>query len=184
MERETVSTKFPIGSNLPKFNLKNVDGSFIGLDYFKNAPASLVVFSCNHCPYVKGTDEALIAIVKRFMPLGLKAVVINSNDASQYPEDSFDKMKEKASFFNLPYPYLYDDSQEVARLFDAQCTPECFLFDADKRLVFHGAINDSPREPSKVRKDFLSNAINQLLNGEVPAPKFAHPMGCSIKWKV
>ena len=183
MERETASSKFTLGSKLPTFQLRNIDGSEIGVEYFKGAKASVVGFLCNHCPYVKGSEEMLISIAKRFQPDGVKVVTINSNDALKYPDDSFEKMQEKARRMSLPYPYLLDESQNVARLFDAACTPEFYLFDGDLSLVYHGTINDSPRDPARVTKDFLSAAITSVLEGKTPNPQFVHPLGCSIKWR-
>jgi peroxiredoxin len=182
MQRPSSSSKFPLGSSLPKFTLKNVDGRTIDNNYFQGSKAALVVFTCNHCPYVKGSDNEFLEIVKRFMSRGLKVIAISSNDAEKYPEDGPEKMKEKAKALDLPYPYLYDASQEVARRFDAQCTPECYLFDEKLELVFHGALNDSPREPSRVSKHFLSEAVEAVLNSEIPALQYAPPLGCSIKW--
>ena len=110
--------------------------------------------------------------------------MINSNDAAKYPEDSFERMREKSVALDLPYPYLYDESQAVARAFDAACTPEFYLFDRNQTLVYHGTINDAPRDGSAVKHDYLSNAIAAVLHGETPDPQFVHPLGCSIKWKV
>ncbi len=183
MQRDTRSTKFPLGSQLPSFSLPNVDGRQIGSDFFKGAKAGLVVFTCNHCPYVKGSEQMLIDIVRNFEERGLKTLSISSNDAAQYPEDSFEKMKENAQQLKFPYPYLYDESQEVARMFDAACTPECFLFDAAQRLVYQGAITDRPREGGSKRADLLSPAIEAVLQGQKPNPDFNHPIGCSIKWR-
>lgn len=183
MERSSSSPSFAIGAELPEFSLPSVSGEQIGSAYLGGAKAGLVVFLCNHCPYVKGSEEMLIRIFKEFAPKGLRAVTISSNDASQYPEDSFAKMKEKAAAMSLPYPYLYDESQRVARLFDAACTPEFYLFDEHGKLAYHGAINDSPRDPSKVTKDYLSQAIQSVLAGKAPSPQFVNPLGCSIKWK-
>jgi peroxiredoxin len=183
MERDTISSAFPLGSRLPSFELLNVDGNRLGSESLTGAKAGLVAFLCNHCPYVKGSEDMLISIVKRFQADGLKTLVINSNDAAKYPEDSYEKMKEKAVAQGLPYPYLYDESQNVARLFDAACTPEFYLFDRDGKLAYHGTINDSPRDPSRVTKDYLSKAIEAVLEGRTPEPQFVHPLGCSIKWK-
>lgn len=183
MQREATSNSFPIGSNLPTFELLNVDGRRLGSEYLRGAKAALVVFLCNHCPYVKGSQAMLISIVKKYEPEGLKTVVINSNDAQQYPDDSFDKMKESSRELGAPYPYLHDETQAVARSFDAACTPEFYLFDAKGKLAYHGTINDSPRDPSKVTQDYLSRAIEAVLAGQVPNPQFVHPLGCSIKWK-
>ena len=183
MQRDTTSHRFTLGSKLPQFTLPNVDGKELGSDYLQGARASLVVFLCNHCPYVKGSEEMLIEIIRRYQAEGLKAVWISSNDATQYPEDSFEKMKDKASQMSLPYPYLYDESQDVARAFDAACTPELYLFDKDSMLVYHGTINDSPRDPSKVTQDYLSQAIVAVLEGRTPQPQFINPLGCPIQWK-
>jgi peroxiredoxin len=183
MERVDHSAKLSFGDTLPSFSLKNVDGNVIGSEYFSGAKAYLVGFLCNHCPYVKGSEEMLISIAKRFERDGLKTITINSNDAVKYPDDSFEKMREKHQAMNLPYPYLYDESQSVAKLFDAACTPEFYLFNADRALVYHGTINDSPRDPSKVTKDYLSDAIISVLEGRQPEPHFVNPLGCSIKWK-
>ena len=183
MERDTISSAFPLGSRLPSFELLNVDGNRLGSESLTGAKAGLVAFLCNHCPYVKGSEDMLISIVKRFQADGLKTLVINSNDAAKYPEDSYEKMTEKAVAQGLPYPYLYDESQDVARLFDAACTPEFYLFDRDGKLAYHGTINDSPRDPSRVTKDYLSKAIEAVLEGRTPEPQFVHPLGCSIKWK-
>jgi len=183
MERNTQSQKLTLGSKLPIFELPNVDGSKKGSNYLKEGKVSLVAFTCNHCPYVKGSEEQLIKIVRSFEKDGLRTVTISSNDAVQYPEDSFELMKEKSKEMNLPYPYLYDESQEVAKLFDAECTPEFYIFNGQQELVYHGTINDSPRDPSKVTKEYLTLAITQALEGQKPNPSFVHPLGCSIKWR-
>lgn len=184
MERTDASDRFPIGSSLPAFSLPDVSGKHIDATYFEGARAALVIFTCNHCPYVKGSDRMLHDIIARYQPEGLKVIAISSNDAAQYPEDSFDKMKEKAAALKFSFPYLYDESQNVAKLFDAACTPECYLFDSGCKLVFHGTISNSPRHPDKVTTDYLSAAVESALAGKKPEPAFVHPIGCSIKWKV
>lgn len=183
MERSDTSSNFSIGSSMPKFSLPNVDDRTVTQEYFSGAKAALVVFSCNHCPYVIGSEEMLITIVRRFEGDGLRTVAISSNDAAKYPEDGFEQMKAKSLRMSLPYPYLYDQSQSVARAFDAACTPECYLFDATGKLVYHGTINDNPKDPSKARMDYLTPAISSVLEGQRPNPTFRHPIGCSIKWK-
>ncbi|MCO6432107.1 MAG: thioredoxin family protein [Deltaproteobacteria bacterium] len=182
MEREAKSSKFPIGSKLPIFTLPAAQGGEAGSDTLTGAKLSLVAFTCNHCPYVKGSEEMLVATVREFEGQGLRAIAISSNDAAQYPEDGFDAMKVKAEKMNLPYPYLYDEGQQVARLFDAECTPEVYLFNENGVLIYHGAINDSPRDPSKVTVNFIEKAIKQALSGGSPDPAFERPIGCSIKW--
>jgi peroxiredoxin len=184
MQRESLSQTFPLGSPLPDFTLPATDGASVAsIDFFSGASAALVVFVCNHCPYVKGSDQEFVDIAKQFGDQGLRIVAISSNDAVAYPEDSFEKMGEKAEMLNLPFPYLYDETQKVAHLFDAQCTPECYLFNRDLTLVYHGAINDSPRDPSKVTRHFLRDAVGQLLKDGSTVLGFSHPTGCSIKWK-
>lgn len=181
--RENQSASFGIGSHMPKFRLKSVDESWIDETYFAASKCSLIVFSCNHCPYVKGSEEMLISTIKKFSREDLKCVSISANDPIQYPEDSFENMKRKAEAMKLPYPYLFDEDQSVAPLFDAECTPECYLFDGNYKLVYQGAINDSPRDASKVTKNYLETAITQVLEGQTPHPSFVHSIGCSIKWK-
>lgn len=183
MQREMSSERFALGSALPTFTLPNAAGGSLGSDYLRGAKAALVAFLCNHCPYVKGSEDMLIEIVRGLEKDGLKTVAISSNDAIQYAEDSFDKMREKAAAMALPYPYLYDESQSVAKAFDAACTPEFYVFDSQGKLAYHGTINDSPRDPSKVTRDYLSQAIGSVLEGRTPSPAFVHPLGCSIKWK-
>ena len=179
MERENISEQLKIGDKVPSFSLVGTDGLTYSESYFTGARAVLVIFTCNHCPYVKGSEEALNSLIKNFLTQGLKVVAINANDALQYPEDSFEKMKEKT----WPYPYLYDETQSVAKAFDAACTPECYLFNSDLRLAFHGTINNSPRNPEGVTDNFLMTAITQVLETGKAQPEFAHPIGCSIKWK-
>jgi peroxiredoxin len=182
MERSEQGQNFPIGSKIPQFSLLGTDGKqYDSADHFSGAAFYLVVFSCNHCPYVKGSDAMLNECITTYQKKGLKAVVISSNDALQYPEDSYEKMREKAK--DMPCPYLYDETQAVAKMFDAQCTPECYLFNSERALVFHGAINDSPRDVSQVKQSHLATAIDQLLAGANPKPQFVHSIGCSIKWK-
>jgi len=183
MQRDNTSQNFPLGTQLPDFSLPSTQGESVGSDYLRGSKASLVAFICNHCPYVKGSEQHFIDIVREFQPLGLKVVAISSNDSVQYPEDSFENMREKSARQELPFPYLYDESQSVARLFDAACTPEFYLFDRDGKLQYQGAINDSPRDAAKVTRDYLSQAIRDVLEGKLPNPQFVNPLGCSIKWK-
>ncbi len=183
MQRAETSRAFPLGSQLPSFSLPSVNGELIGDEYLRTGRISLVVFSCNHCPYVKGSEKFLIDLVKKYEPLGLRTIAINSNDAQSYPEDSFEKMREKSKAMQLPYSYLHDESQAVAKLFDAACTPECYLFDINSSLIFHGTIIDSPKDPSNARAGYLAQALEQAVQGKKPSPAFVHPLGCSIKWK-
>lgn len=187
MQREQTSENFPFGSFIPAFTLPATDGRMISEKFLFDTKAALVVFSCNHCPYVKGSEETLLKTVAEFSSKGLKTVIISSNDAGQYPEDGFEKMAEKAATWKTKYPtlelpYLYDESQTVARSFDAACTPECYLF-VDGKLAFHGAPNSSPKDPSAPHTEFLKNALRNVFAGEAIKAAYCHPIGCSIKWK-
>lgn len=125
----------------------------------------------------------LFDTIREFQGKGLKAVMISSNDPVQYPDDSFEKMQVTYRSKNMPCPYLFDETQEVAKSFDAECTPECFLFSPDKKLIYHGTINNSPRYPDQVNANYLETALQQAFSGKNPEPSFVHPIGCSIKWK-
>ncbi|MDZ4785866.1 MAG: thioredoxin family protein [bacterium] len=182
MKRESESSKFPIGSILPKFSLKATDGKIVSSESINIEKGLLIVFTCNHCPYVKGSEDALIKLTERYSKEGLSVFTINSNDPIKYPDDNFEKMKEKSEVMELPYAYLFDETQNAARLFDAACTPECFLFSKDRKLVFHGAINDNPMNPGGVKERYLQVAIEDLLAGKSIRLPYAHPVGCSIKW--
>jgi peroxiredoxin len=179
VERALSSEILKIGQAMPSFSLIATNDETVTDTYFSSARASLVIFSCNHCPYVKGSEDDLLEVFCKYVTKGLMAVMINSNDATKYPDDSFAMMKNK----DLPFPYLYDETQEVAKRFDAACTPECFLFDSEKRLVFHGTISDNLRDLSKKSVNYLDTAVNQLIQGSIVNPSFVHPIGCSIKWR-
>lgn len=179
MQRQSLSDRFSLGSKLPAFKLKNVDLSVVDSEKLEFKRALLVVFGCNHCPYVQGSELMLLEVAKRFSAEGLFTLMINSNDPSKYPEDSFEKMQEK----QLTIPYLFDESQDVARAFDAQCTPECYLFNNKRELVYHGGINDSHKDKSKVTKRYLESAVEQLLSAGKILEPINFSVGCSIKWR-
>jgi hypothetical protein len=187
MERIDGSKQFPIGSFLPHFSLTQAtplgsELSVIDDTYLRGGDAALVVFTCNHCPYVKGSQQGLLTAIEPYLPSNrLRVVAISANDAARYPEDSFDAMRANASIY--PFPYLYDESQEVAKLFDAACTPEVYLFDSAGVLVYHGGIVDTPREPSRVTVNYLGAALKQVFAGEMVDPSFVRSIGCSIKWR-
>lgn len=173
----------PFGAQAPDFNLPGVDGRSHRLsDYKGKAKAAVVIFACNHCPYVQAYEDRMIQIAKDYAGKGVAFFVINANDEKNYPEDSFDKMRERAKAGHFPYPYLRDKDQKVAMRYGAGCTPEVFLFDADFRHAYHGRIDDNWQEPAKVTQRFLKEALEAVLAGKpVPRPE-THPIGCSIKW--
>ncbi len=179
----TYSTMMELGTMAPDFSLPGTDGQLWRRDDAKGTRGTLIVFTCNHCPYAKAVEDRLIAIGRDYQPRGIGIVLINSNDAENYPEDSFDKMKERAAARNYPFPYLFDESQDVARAYHAACTPDPFLFDRHLRLYYRGRIDDNWQEPDKVRRHDLRDALDLLL-ADKPAPVEQLPsMGCNIKWK-
>ncbi|MDX9730737.1 MAG: thioredoxin family protein [Bdellovibrionales bacterium] len=141
--------------------------------------ALLVMFICNHCPYVKAVEDRLTELAQAYMNRGVAFVAISSNDAERYPEDSFEKMKLK----NYPFPYLFDESQTVAQTFGAVCTPDFFLYDRDLKLAYRGRLDDSWKDPSLVTSRDLAGAIEALLQGMHPNRDQKPSMGCSLKWK-
>ncbi|MDH7605614.1 MAG: thioredoxin family protein [Melioribacter sp.] len=171
-----------IGSPAPYFKLSAVDGNVYSLDSFKDKEALIVIFSCNHCPYVRAYEDRIIQIQNDYKDR-LQIVAINSNDTTNYPEDSFEEMIKRAKEKNFNFPYLRDETQEIAKAYGATHTPEIFLFDKERKLVFHGKIDDNWQEPSKVKTPYLRNAIEELLaNKPISVPE-TFTIGCTIKWK-
>ena len=182
MERSANSETVAIGDKAPYFSLKGTDNKIYSLKDFESARALAVVFTCNHCPYVKAWDPRLLEILKNFKSRGFEMVAICSNDPQSYPEDSFEHMVDKSESMDFAYPYLQDLTQEVARAYDAACTPEVFLFDSKQTLRYQGRIDDNHTEKSLVGSTDLADAVSALLSGEeVPTP-LTSALGCSIKW--
>ena len=170
-----------LGSRAPDFDLPGVDGKRYSLASFKGKPVLVVIFWCNHCPYVKAYEERAVAIQRDFADKGAQLVAINSNDENAYPEDSFPEMVRRSKEKGFNFPYLRDESQRVVEAYGGVCTPHVFAFDGNRALRYRGRIDDS-KEPSKVKVHDLRNAIDDLLKGsEVRAPD-TRPFGCSIKW--
>lgn len=166
----------------PDFTLKATDGREYSLHRHKGNNGTVVVFSCNHCPYVQAYDERLNELVQHYSSRGVAFFVINSNDSRQYPEDNFEKMKAKMSQYGLLYPYLHDDTQQVAREFGAACTPEVFAFDSHMRLIYTGRIDDNMKEPNRITQRYLRDTCEAMLGQREPAIKESQAIGCSIKW--
>jgi peroxiredoxin len=172
-----------IGSVIPDFSLPSIDGITYSLNSFKDKKALSIIFSCNHCPYVQAYENRIIAIQKDYADKGVAVVAVNSNDAVKYPEDSFEEMKKRAKLKKFNFIYLRDEHQSVARSFDATHTPEIFLVDKERKLVYHGKIDDNWQEEQKVKTKYLRNALNELLSGmEISVPE-TYSIGCTIKWK-
>ena len=171
-----------LATEAPPFDLPGVDGRNHRLDDYADAPVLAVVWSCNHCPYVQAWEGRMIAIQRDYADRGVRLVAISSNDADQYPQDSFEEMRARAESEGFNLDYLYDEDQSVARAYGPERTPEVFLFDRDRRLVYHGAIDDS-RDDRGVTQHYLRDALDALLAGEAPAVADTPPVGCTVKWK-
>lgn len=180
----TASTMLSLGTTAPEFALPDTNGKIVRLSDFDGAKALLVIFLCNHCPYVKHIADRLAQITKEYVEKGVAVVGINSNDATAYPEDSPEKMKEEVAARGYPFPYLYDETQETAKAYRAACTPDFFLFDADRKLVYRGQLDDSrPSNGVPVTGKDLTAAVEAVLSGK-PVPAEQKPsLGCNIKWK-
>lgn len=180
----TASTMFELGVSAPNFSLPDTQGNIVSLKDFKNAKAFLVMFMCNHCPFVKHVLRNLVSIVKDFQTKGVSVVGINSNDVTTVPEDRPDMMSRAAKDIGFTFPYLYDESQEVAKAYHAACTPDFFLFDAQRKLVYRGQMDDSrPGNNVPVTGEDLIAAVNSLLQGTKISEKQKPSMGCNIKWR-
>ena len=172
----------PLGTRAPAFALPAVDGSRRSLDEYADAQALAVVWSCNHCPYVQAWEDRMISIQRDYGDRGFRLVAINSNDVERYPADSFEAMRERAHERGFNFDYLFDEDQSVARAYGPERTPEVFLFDRQRRLVYHGAIDDSYDETA-VRMHYLRDALDALLAGGEPPVAETPPVGCTVKWR-
>ncbi|NLX13693.1 MAG: thioredoxin family protein [Phycisphaerales bacterium] len=180
----TLSTMMPLGISAPDFALPDTEGRTVRLTDFKDAPALLVIFMCNHCPYVKHVRAGLADLGRALQAKGVAVVGINANDTQAYPDDSPEKMRSEAAEAGYTFPYLSDTSQEVAKAYTAACTPDFFLFDADRRLVYRGQMDDSrPGNDEPVTGKDLRVAVDALLSGRTISSEQKPSMGCNIKWR-
>jgi len=174
----------PLGTAAPDFNLPDTNGKLVSLEDFKGKTALLVLFICNHCPYVKHIRAGLAQLGQDYIPRGVGIVAISSNDAVNYPDDSPAKMKEEAQSAGYNFPYLYDEKQAVAKAYRAACTPDIYLFDRGRRLVYRGQFDDSrPGNGKPVTGKDLRAAIDAVLAGKSTSQFQAPSIGCNIKWK-
>ena len=172
-----------LNDHAPPFDLPGIDGQNHSLSGYADASVFVVVWSCNHCPYVQAYENRLIALQRDFAGRGIRLVAINSNNTATHPADGFDQMVERARQRKFNFDYLRDESQDVARAYGAQRTPEVFVFDAERRLRYHGGIDDSWDNESGVTKTPLRSSVEALLRGEGPNPTNTPAVGCSVKWK-
>ncbi|MCX8037308.1 MAG: thioredoxin family protein [Candidatus Sumerlaeia bacterium] len=172
-----------IGKPAPSFKLPNVDGKTVdSAELLKTNKALVVVFMANHCPVAVAYQDRLIEIQKDYKERGVAVVAISSNDAEAYPADSFENMKKRAEEKKYNFPFLYDESQEVARNFRATCTPHVFVIDAKGNLAYRGAVDDN-QDPKKVKNTYLRDALDAVLAGKPASPATTKQVGCTIKWK-
>lgn len=180
----TASTMLPLGTQTPNFSLPATDDTIVSLSDFSTHQALLVMFMCNHCPYVKHVADELKRLADHYMPTGVGVVGISSNDAEKYPDDSIEAMATEKQQRGYAFPYLFDADQSVARDYAAACTPDFYLFDADQKLVYRGQLDSSrPKSDSPVTGEDLRSAIDAVLAGDPPLDQQTPSIGCNIKWK-
>ncbi len=180
---KTASTMLPLGTLAPDFSLVSTDGRTVSLGDFDSSPALVVMFICNHCPFVKHLADALAAFGRDYSARGVAVVAISSNDVASHPEDSPEQMVHEAENRGYVFPYLFDDSQEVAKAYHAACTPDFFVFDGQKRLVYRGQFDASrPGNEIPVTGEDLRRAVNAVLAGAPVVEDQIPSLGCNIKW--
>ncbi len=178
------SLKLELGTSAGDFDLPGTDGKSYSLKSFRDAKVLVVAFICNHCPYAQAVWPRLVELQSKFKDRGVQFVALNPNiNNPDYPEETLEKMKEYAQKFGMNFPYLADDAQSVARKYKAQCTPDIYVFDSNRRLVYHGRVDDNWQQPEKVKKHELAEALDALVNGQKPSEDQHPSIGCSIKWK-
>lgn len=177
------SIDVPLGTVMPAFDLKDPFGKKIALDDSIGPKGILVIFTCNHCPYAQAVWPRSIRLAEFARGLGIHTIAVNPNIHPDYPEDAPEVMKEKIRDWQIPFPYVIDETQRIAAAYKAQCTPDIYLMDREKRLVYHGRIDDNWQDESKVTKEELKEAITNLAAGKTVAQKQFSSMGCSIKWR-
>jgi peroxiredoxin len=180
----TASKMLALGISAPEFSLPDAKGKIVSLSDFAEAPALLVVFMCNHCPFVKHILSVLVELIKEYQAKGVAAVGINSNDIVSFPEDRPEMMAKVSKKARFTFPYLYDETQEVARSYHAACTPDFFLFDRERKLVYRGQMDDSrPGDEIPITGLDLIKAMDAVLAGRQVSTEQKPSMGCNIKWK-
>lgn len=177
-----MSFTLQIGQSAPDFTLPGIDGKTHSLADFKNAKFLVVVFSCNHCPYVIGSEDRMIKFYNDYHPKGVEMVAINSNETKDHPGDSFENMVSHAKEKGITWPYLRDEKQDVALAYGALRTPHYYVFDLDRKLRYTGRMDDNPRTPGKETTHELRDAMDALLAGKKPPVEMTNPIGCNVKW--
>ena len=180
----TPSTMVPLGTPAPDFRLPDTDGTTVSLADFAASPAVLVAFICNHCPFVKHIQKSFAQLAKEYQAKGVTVIAVSSNDAEKYPADGPEPMKAEKAAAGYTFPYLYDESQDVAKAYKAACTPDFFLYDGSRKLVYRGQM-DASRPSNGLPNDGadLRAALDRVLAGQPPLEKQTPSIGCNIKWK-
>ena len=182
----TFAQGYKIGDVATDFNLKNIDGKMVKMADDKTAKGFVVIFTCNHCPYAVAYEDRIVALDKKYRPLGYPVIAINPNDAAAYPADSFEAMQKRAKEKGFTFPYLVDETQQVAKAFGATKTPHVYLLQKNNnKLVvkYIGTIDDNYQDANEVKEPYLANALEALLSGKTIEPTETKAVGCSIKWK-
>ena len=181
----TPSNMIPLGTTAPDFTLPDaVSGNDMNLEQLKSDKATVIMFICNHCPYVKHVQKGLVELANDYISKSVSFIAINSNDVDNYPDDSPENMKKDAERFGYPFPYLFDESQQIAKAYDASCTPDFYIFDAELKLVYRGQMDDSrPGNGRPVTGKDIRKALDQILEGQSLSPDQIPSIGCNIKWK-
>ncbi len=181
---KTASTMLPLGTAAPDFSLLDTEGKTVSLSDYADAPVLLVIFMCNHCPFVKHLADGLAKLAREYQPPGVAVVGINSNDVENYPDDAPAKMAEEVGQRGYTFAYLYDETQKVAKAYRAACTPDFYVFDGDRRLVYRGQMDSSrPGSGVEVTGEDLRAALDAALAGQPVAEEQRPSIGCNIKWK-
>lgn len=172
-----------LGAQPPDFSLPATDGSTYSPADFADAKALVVFFTCNHCPYVLGSDGLTRSAAEKFAPRGVTFVAINSNDTEVHPDDDFEHMVSRMEEQKFPWVYLRDESQDVARAYGALRTPHFYVFDGDRKLVYTGRGVDSPKDPEKITVNDLDRALEEVTGGKAVSVPLTNPVGCNVKWR-
>ena len=179
-------TGYKVGDEATDFSLKNVDGKMVSMNQYTDAKGIILIFTCNHCPFSQAYEDRIKALHVRYAPMGFPVVAVNSNDAVAYPADSYENMIERAQEKQIPYAYLYDETQEYAKRYGATKTPHVFLLTKKGNhftVAYIGAIDDNGNEPELVKTRYVENAMAELLAGKPVSQNATKAIGCSIKWK-
>lgn len=181
----TPSNMMPLGTKAPNFSLTDaVSDQKLNLKDLKSSVATVIMFICNHCPFVKYIQDEVVKTANDYIPKGVSFIAINSNDTSKYPQDDFNHMKENAQQHHFPFPYLFDETQEIAKNYQAACTPDFYIFDKELLCVYRGQFDDArPGNANPITGKDLREALEDILAGKKPNPDQKPSQGCNIKWR-